>query len=218
MYGMYFNASERIASDTAYSRSLIEKVDAFLASSDLLRFDLGQASDLVGSDRDLQAVLAEYVRLRVLKSEVEYLCPIHNVRLEPKRGRVAKCIDCERDYPLEDCKIRNVCVRVLVPDTLPKPAADVPEQLTATNRPWYQKPEIIVPVVVAIAVGILSFIGNLLSADTIVISPTDTPASTLPAVVATAALIPNVTITVLPTSTVVVEATLEVTVEPTKAP
>jgi hypothetical protein len=66
---MYFNASERIARKSNFSRTQVEKVDEFLAGPYVKRFELHQLQEKTYLGDDVSSLLEEYVRERVLKKD-----------------------------------------------------------------------------------------------------------------------------------------------------
>lgn len=112
---MYFDASERIARRTGFSRLTIEILDRFLAQPSVRRFEASQARELAGTADDPTPLLKEYVQERVLRLETVYLCPTHERELRVSARRVGQCDDCERGYPLEDCPSKQLYVRIEEP-------------------------------------------------------------------------------------------------------
>lgn len=171
---MYFDASERIAHKTNYSRSQIEKIDDFLAGQDVKRFELRQLQEKTEIYTDVLPILEAYVRARVLTKKTTYLCPEHLVGLEPVNRNEGRCIDCDRVYPFEDCPQKILYERGRKPDRQ-KIHEVATSQAETVTVPWWRDARFVIGILVAVVVALIGVVGSILGGDTInIFYPSDT--------------------------------------------
>lgn len=117
---MHFEESERIARTEQFPRSDIEKIDCFLAGEQRSRPKLHDVMDKTGVTEDTEAILNEYVKLKVIKAVDRFVCPEHRDE-ELKLGRSllvtrkGYCNRCKRAYPLEGLKAETIYQRTKKP-------------------------------------------------------------------------------------------------------
>lgn len=188
---MYFDASEHIALNTNYPRSAVEKIDKFLARPDVEKFDLSQLRQKTQVRDDAEWLLEEYIQRGVVEKYVVYLCPNHDISLEPVNQREGRCEDCDELHAFEDCDSRWLYKKIQEPDRVYSESTGnaVPPLPPEKDTPWYRDgrfiiASVMVPIIIVLIAtfgdGVFRVINPTLSTPTATATstPTQTPLST----------------------------------------
>ena len=158
---MYFKESDRIANKERFPRSVIEKIDHFLARRASSEFKIQDVRDFAEVYENVEEILDNYIKSRVLKPKPRYYCPLHPNKAVPLQESVrfskkGYCNKCDKKYSFHGLAHEVIYKRIRNPrlwsDSLSSNLTGQPKQ------PWWKDKKWVITSFIAFAAVVVAFL------------------------------------------------------------